>query len=169
MGFVVRLSLIIVFTGWSAVANAGASIGHDALPAQGNSSGSERTLVETLYDRSGSIFMFACTADGEPLPIDEGEPVAIEGQVFERLMFVTDAAGGLHYTLKTMPVGLRGVGLISGEEFRVVENQKQMSNQKIDKLTGTFWLAFNGNYSISADGVVKSERNVERILCGVQG
>jgi type VI protein secretion system component VasF len=59
-----------------------------------------------------------------------------------------------------------------------------MSNQKIDKLTGsyrqmlkmvgkdthrTFWLAFNGNYSISADGVVKSERNVERILCGVQG
>ena len=180
MQFVARLTLIIVCSVWSAAASAGTSIGKDDPSTQGSPSGSERTLLETLYDRSDSTFMFACSEDGESLPIDEGEPVAIQGQVFERLSLLTDAAGGYHYSLKTMPVGLRGVGLISGEEFRVIESQRQLSNQKIDKLTGsyqqmlkmvgkdthrTFWLVVSGNYSISADGVVKATRHVERIVC----
>ena len=86
-------------------------------------SAAQRTVEESLYDLSDSVFRFACSDDGEPLPIDEGEAVRLEGNIFERLSVLYDGAGGLHYTLDTMPVGMRGVGLTSGEEFRVSEKQ----------------------------------------------
>jgi hypothetical protein len=79
-----------------------------------------------------------------------------------------------------MPVGLRGVGVDSGEEFRVTERDHAVSNQhraggtgtyrQVLKLVGkdtqrTFWLVFSGYYMISKDGSVTVTRDKERIVC----
>ena len=140
----------------------------------------QRTVQESLYDLSDSIFRFACSDDGEPLPIDEGEEVRMEGKIFERLSVLYDGAGGLHYTLDTMPVGMRGVGLTSGEEFRVSESSHAVANNRLAggvgayrqtlKMVGkdtqrTFWLVAYGNYVISAEGLVRTVRDILRLEC----
>ena len=143
----------------------------------------QRTVEESLYDLSDSVFRFACSDDGEPLPIDEGEEVRMEGKIFERLSVLYDGAGGLHYTLDTMPVGMRGVGLTSGEEFRVSESSHAVANNRLEggvgayrqtlKMVGkdtqrTFWLVAYGNYVISAEGLIRTSRDVLRLECKVR-
>jgi hypothetical protein len=80
-----------------------------------------------------------------------------------------------------MPVGLRGVGVDSGEEFRVTERGHFMGNshetspgngtyrQEL-KLVGTathrtFWVVYNGYYHVSKDGSAELTRDKERIVC----
>ena len=143
----------------------------------------QRTVQESLYDLSDSVFRFACSDDGEPLPIDEGEEVRMEGKIFERLSLVHDGAGGYHYTLDTMPVGMRGVGLTSGEEFRVSESSHTVANNRLAggvgayrqtlKMVGkdthrTFWLVAYGNYVVSAEGLIRTSRDLLRIECKVR-
>ena len=153
---------------------------HDRQQA---ASAAQRTVQESLYDLSDSIFRFACSDDGESLPIDEGEEVRMEGKIFERLSLVLDGAGGYHYMLDTMPVGMRGVGLTSGEEFRVSESSHAVANNRLEggvgayrqtlKMVGkdtqrTFWLVAYGNYVISAEGLVRTFRDVLRLECRVR-
>ena len=147
------------------------------------SNGAEREVREALYDMTGSTFIFACSPEGEPLPITDGEEVLIEGQVFERIVYKTDGADGVHFTLNTMPVGLRGIGLLSSEEFRVKETERFGASQQLPRNTGsyrqelkmtgtetgrTFWMVFSGSYVIGADGEVKRTRDRERIECKVK-
>src|SRR5688572_9697769 len=87
-------------------------------------SAAERTVYESLYDFDGSYFVFACTPEGDPLPIDQGEPIRMEGKLFERITVLLKGNGEYHYTEHTMPVGMRGVGVDSGEEFRVTERDQ---------------------------------------------
>ena len=140
---------------------------------------SERTVEESLYDLTDSHFAFSCDANGNPLESGEGELVRIEGQIFERAMLVRDATGEFHFTMHSMPVNLRGVGVESGERFRVVERDKVVANQRglansgsynaTLKLVGetgrTFWLRFSGSYRLGNDGELVRERNTETIVC----
>lgn len=144
------------------------------------STGAERSVDQALYDITGSLFVFACTDDGEVLPIDEGERVEMQGQIFERITLMTDGAGGYHFLYHTMPVGLRGIGVASGEEFRVVERDHGVANQRYDgnvgrykqvfKMVGgdtgrTFWYVLSGSYLIGQDGTVKRYRETETVQC----
>jgi hypothetical protein len=137
------------------------------------SRGAERVVEEALYDMSGSFYTFACSDDGEALPQDEGEPIEIEGHIYERISVLYDGKGEFHYNLNTMPVGLRGVGVSSGEEFRVRESDLIIANQRLEGGTGrfreqlklvgrdthrTFILVASGHYLIAADGTVKTSR-----------
>ena len=148
----------------------------------GQGKGAERTLEESLYDMSDSAFVFACSADGEPLPEDEGELVDLHGQIYERFSLIRDATGEYHYSLSTMPVGLEGVGATSGEEFRVSENSRTIANQRLAGGTGSykqelrmvgrdthrsFWLVTKGNYTIAADGEFIVTRQVHQVHCRV--
>src|SRR5262245_38134553 len=65
-------------------------------------SAAERTVYEALYDFDGSYFVFACTPDGDPLPIDQGEPVQMEGKIFERIVVLQKGNGEHHYSEHTM-------------------------------------------------------------------
>ena len=153
---------------------------HDGQQA---ASAAQRTVQESLYDLSDSVFRFACSDDGELLPIDEGEAVRMEGKIFERLSVLYDGAGGYHYMLDTMPVGMRGIGLTSGEEFRVSESSHTVANNRLAggvgayrqtlKMVGrdtqrTFWLVAYGNYVISAEGLIRTSRDVLRLECKVR-
>ena len=143
-------------------------------------SASDRVLVESLYDLTGSYFVFACTEQGDPLPVDQGELVQLEGKVFERLFLIDKGDAGFLYTLHTMPVGLRGVGVDSSEEFRVTERGHFMGNSHLAggngtyrqelKLVGTathrtFWVVYNGYYHVSKDGTAELTRDNQRIVC----
>jgi len=136
--------------------------------------GAERIVLEHLYDLSDSLFTFPCSADGEPLPEEDGELIEVEGAVYERMTLHTDGAKGLHYRVNTMPVGIRGVGLVSGEEFRITENSLTIARQRLTALSGTYqdrfklvgkdtrrtyWLVSKGHYLIAADGTVKVSRD----------
>jgi len=136
--------------------------------------GAERIVLEHLYDLSDSLYSFPCSDDGEPVPEEDGELIEVEGQVYERMTLHTDSAEGLHYSVNTMPVGIHGVGLVSGEEFRIKEDSLTIARQRLTGLSGsyrdtfklvgkdtrrTYWLVSKGHYVIAADGTVKVSRD----------
>jgi hypothetical protein len=138
------------------------------------SNGAERIVFEALYDQSDSFYSFACSADGEPVPETDGELIDMEGYIFDRLVFLIDGTNEYHYRMSTMPVGLRGIGVTSGEEFRVKEVDHATGNQQVAGGTGsyrgqlkmvgqnthrTFWLMYGGHYNIAPDGTVRVSRD----------
>jgi hypothetical protein len=144
------------------------------------SNGAERTVFEALYDQSDSFYVFPCSEDGEVIPEDEGELIDIEGQIYERVVFLIDGTGEYHYQMRILPVGLRGVGVISGEEFRITEADQRVGTQRLAGGTGsyrghlkmigaetrrTFWMTYGGHYNIAPDGTVKVTREDLRAEC----
>lgn len=142
--------------------------------------GAERIVLEHLYDLSDSLFSFPCSDANELLPETDGELIEVEGQVYERLTLHTDGAEGLHYRVNTMPVGIRGVGLVSGQEFRITEDSVTIAHQRLTGLAGsyrdtfklvgkdthrTYWLVSKGHYVIAADGTVKVSRDTLTTEC----
>ena len=55
----------------------------------------ERIVFEAFYDMSDSYYSFACSEDGEPIPEADGELIAIEGLIYERLVSLIDGTGRL--------------------------------------------------------------------------
>jgi hypothetical protein len=143
-------------------------------------SAAEHTVEERLTDFDGVFFSFACSADGVPIDPEEGELVRMQGQLYQKHTTRRDAQGGFHITLQSMPVGLVGFGVTSGEEFRVIEREHASYNQTKAgyngawraelKMTGqdtkrTFWLVFSGNYRLSAEGDLVVERESQTVVC----
>ena len=181
MKFGVRLFTVIAACGLSVAtaAAAGALSPSESSQAPAGANGAERTVQETLYDLDG-LYLFPCSEDGEPLPDTDGELIDIEGQLYERITLLVDGAGGYHYSENTMPVGLRGVGLTSGEEFRIRESEQLISNHRLAGGSGMyrqeltlvgesthrrFKLVSNGHYLIAADGTIKLSRDRLVIEC----
>ena len=110
------------------------------------------------------------------------EPVSLTGKIFERFAVVFDPVEGEHSVYHTMPVGLAGVGSVSGEEFRVrwrdhgVSSQTPMATvnsythtlQFAGRTSGrTFGLVVQGHYTINANGEVTVSR--EKLLAVCEG
>ena len=165
---------LAILAGCTVVLSAGAS------EAAGQQNGAERTVFENLYDMSGSYYSFACSEDGEPVPETDGELIEIEGLIYERLVSLIDATGKLHYRMSSMPVGLRGVGVTSGEEFRIKEAGHATGTQQLAGGTGsyagqlkmvgadthrTFWMMYSGHYNIAPDGTVRVSRDRLGTVC----
>ena len=140
---------------------------------------SERIAEESVYDYTGSFTSFPCDENGDPLELGEGELIALEGQVYERSMLVRSAVDDYHFTVHTMPVGFRGVGVTSGENFRVDEREQLVVNQRAHanngayhstlKIVGetgrTFWLRYTYNYRLDSDGALHRERTDSSFVC----
>src|SRR5688572_25762819 len=84
-----------------------------ALASNATGSGAERVVWEALYDQEGSEVSVVCSDD------TQSEPVILSGKIFERFTVVFPPTGGQHTVYHTMPVGLSGMGSVSGEPFRV--------------------------------------------------
>ena len=100
------------------------------------SGSAERLVEEYLYDMSDSFFQVECP-DGT-----QSELVALEGKIYESFALVRDAAGGIHVRFNTMPVGLRGVGVATGQEYRVFERDHFAGNQLMNGLQGSYRESF---------------------------
>ncbi|HSK20254.1 MAG TPA: hypothetical protein VK912_13960 [Longimicrobiales bacterium] len=142
--------------------------------------GSERSVSEALYDLTDVHFVFSCSEDGDVLDPGEGELVRMEGSIYERMTLLRDASGGHHMTAHSMPVGLRGEGVISGEEFRVAEREHSTANVTARRFTGTyrqelklvgqdtrrtFWIVWSGHYTVTADDRIIVQRDSEHVQC----
>ena len=140
-----------------------------AIPpaAQSSAGGAERWVDERLFDVSGSLIGVECT-DGRLSDL-----VELQGQIFERFTVVSNPAGGFHAVYHTMPIGLRGTGAESGEEFRVKWQDHGSFGQTTMGLVGTyrqvlrlvgrtsgrsFALVVKGHYTINANGQIVVER-----------
>lgn len=143
-------------------------------------SASAHEVEESLISLDGVHFSFACSVDGEPIDPEQGELVAMQGQIYEKFTTRRDAMGGYHVTLQVMPVGLSGVGVTSGETFRAIEREQAAYNQTQAgfngawrselKLTGTetgrvLWLVSTGTYRLSAEGDLVVEREALTTRC----
>ena len=140
-----------------------------AIPsaAQSAAGGAERSVDVRVFDVTGSLIGVECT-DGRL-----SELVELEGQIFERFTVVSNPAGGFHAVYHTMPIGLRGTGAESGEEFRVKWHDHGSFGQTTMGLVGTyrqvlelvsstsgreFSLIVRGHYTINANGQIVVER-----------
>jgi hypothetical protein len=88
------------------------------LDVAGDEKGAQRYTYDELYEFGGDSYVQFTCEDGT-----ESEPVQLFGQIFERYTFMQTPSGRLQYVSSTMPVGLYGIGLVSGQEYRVVERE----------------------------------------------
>ena len=147
-----------------------------ARPSTQTASGAERVVYEALHDLEGSEVSVEC-GDGTV-----SEPVALTGKIFERFSVVQDAAEGEHTVYHTMPVGLTGVGSVSGEAFRVKVLDHGVSRQTTMVVGGSyrqtlrfvgrtsgrsFGLVVSGHYAINANGEVVVSR--EEVVAECEG
>ena len=145
-------------------------------PSTQTAAGAERLVYEALHDLEGSEVAVEC-GDGTV-----SEPVTLTGKIFERFTAVLDAAGGEHTVYHTMPIGLTGVGSVSGEEFRVTALDHGVSRQTTMVVGGsyrqTLWfggrtsgrsfgLVLTGRYTINANGEVVVSR--EKVVAECEG
>lgn len=136
--------------------------------------GAERFVEEALYDLSDTFAGFEC-ADGFV-----SELIELEGQIYERWSAVHNPAGGYRAMLHTMPIGLRGIGTESGDEYRVKEQFRATVNQSPMGMTGTFRskvsfvggiptrtfeLTIKGHWTMNANGEWVVERDTESAVC----
>ena len=146
------------------------------LPATAPASvgSAERWVEERLFDVAGSFVGVECT-DGRL-----SELVELQGEIFERFTVVSNPAGGFHAVYHTMPIGLRGTGAESGEDFRVKWRDHGSFGQTTMGLVGTyrqvlelvgqtsgreFSLIVKGHYTINANGTIVVEREALAADC----
>ena len=135
----------------------------------------ERFLEEWVSDMSGVSTKFFC-ADGT-----ETELVALEGKIFTRDATTVVPSGAIIFTSHSMPVGLRGVGTVSGHEYRVKEQRHYAVSQREPGYAGTSRTVFDltnqvtmktyklvqvSHYTVDANGEVVVEREKIREECG---
>ena len=160
----------------SSTPTAPATVAPIPTAAQSSAGGAERSVDERLFDVSGSLIGVECT-DGRL-----SELVELQGQIFERFTVVSNPAGGFHAVYHTMPIGLRGIGAESGEEFRVKWQDHGSFGQTTMGLVGTyrqvlklvgstsgrsFSLIVRGHYTINANGEIIVER--EKLAADCEG
>jgi hypothetical protein len=149
--------------------------GYPMAPNASSASGpAERLLQESLWDFENSRFPLECPNGSFT------DEIAIEGHLYERYMMITDANGGFHLQLHTMPVGMRGVSTITGEEYRVQERQQITALANRNGLRGSyrqvvrmfgkeshlkFSLVSSGHYNEGPDGELIVQRDHFEIEC----
>lgn len=139
-----------------------------AVPGS-HSSSVDRDYEEWVSDFEGVTTYFVC-ADGT-----ESEGVALEGQLHSRNTTIATPVGSYIMTSHTLAKGLRGIGTVTGQEYRVREQDLYAVSQRevgyagthrlVYELTGkvsmeTFKLLVVQHWVITPDGrfVVESEQ-----------
>lgn len=144
-----------------------------ALPT-GPSLTVERWVEERLSDFTGALVAYPC---GEGY----SEQILMEGQVFTRSTITWTPSGGLHALTQSMPIGLRGIGLTSGAEYKITEREHGTFNQGAMGQTTSSYKSFlnfhapsihargrlivGGTFTVNANGEVVIDRPVLRADC----
>jgi hypothetical protein len=132
-----------------------------------------RDVTEEFYHLADTYVQFECE-DGSA-----SELIAMEGFIFARATFIQDAAGGFHFREHWMPVGLKGVGVDTGEHYRVKESQHSSANKAmgqagmyreaftiVGKDSGSmFKMVVSGRYIVNANGEIVVEKGHARYEC----
>ena len=137
-----------------------------------NGDGAWREVTEDLYDLSDVVVSFPC-GDGFT------EDIKMRGQLFWRSTVTVDGAGGLHTVLHTMPIGMGGVGLTTGADYRIAQTESSVFNTAMGEagyyqhslrvsapeLRLQLRLVIGGRFTTNANGAVVVERPILRADC----
>ena len=150
-----------------------------AVPSSASTS-VERFVEERLTNLDGVIVQLACE-DGR-----NSEQVVLEGQVFVRETITINPSGTIIATNHSMPIGVRGVGVDSRQEYRVKElnhfavSQREVgyagTDRSVFELTNratreTFKLVVVSHFVVAPQpgspfGKVVVDRETVRMKCG---
>jgi hypothetical protein len=134
----------------------------------------ERMQEEYISTFDGSFTQFVCE-DGT-----ESELVELFGQIYHRNSSTYNPSGAILVTSHSMPIGLRGVGTVSGQEYRVREQEHMAVSQREIGYAGTlrqvfvltaqesmetFKLVTIAHYVVTPDGKVVVQRQTEHSEC----
>ena len=136
--------------------------------------GIDRDVQEHLSDFTDAIVAYPC-GDGYT------EQIRMEGKVFTRWTLTYDGSGRLHSLTHSMPIGLRGVGVSSGAEYKITEREHGTFNQgAMDQTTSVYKsflnfsapsihargrLILGGTFVVNANGEVIIERPTLQADC----
>jgi hypothetical protein len=136
-----------------------------------NAQGGGETWVE---DMTGVVYQIVCE------PGVQSEPVELHGSLVYRFQVLTDGSGGVHINSSMRPDGLSGVGLDTGEAYRVAERDHQTwlttqtvrSGTVISRLTMAgresgqrFTVVHTGHFTINANGDLVAGRSDTSYEC----
>lgn len=136
--------------------------------------GADRVIQATLYDLTDSYTAIECE-NGQA-----SELVALQGQIFERFTIQYNPAGNAHVGIHTMPVGVSGVGAVSGDAYRVSERESSVYHQNQEGWVGSYRqvvklvnlrtharysLIGKGHYAINESGEVAVGRDKLILKC----
>lgn len=146
-----------------------------SMPMQANSvSAKQGGSVTWTEDMTGTVYQIACE------PGVQSEPIALEGEIVYRFNVVVDGRGGVHISFGARPSGLRGVGLDSGEVYRVAEHAQESwattpsaSNGSyrsrltmVGRASGQrFTAVYYGHYTMNANGDIVAGRGDNWVEC----
>jgi hypothetical protein len=136
-----------------------------------------REVVVDTMDFTGSLQAIPCSneTDGAYTELME-----MEGLIITRSQVIRDEAGGYHYSSQWMPVGLRGIGVESGAEYRIAERENINFNSSTMRDGSTFryvirWSAPDlgtrgtwevmSHYTVNANGELVRENSEVRVSC----
>ena len=157
----------------AACADATAPVAAPRASAAGGD-GTDRAVAEHVVDMAGSYTMYTC-ADGT-----ESELIELRGSIHHRVTWSQTPSGMMHLQEQSMPVGLRGVGVASGHEYRIVERDR-MNVRLTPELQAGFYrdrweirngvtgaravLVFAVHWRFEPDGELDVSREIERAGC----
>jgi hypothetical protein len=142
--------------------------------AAATSNGADQYITEGVFDLEGTVAFISCNNGAQ------SDQVALEGKIYDRTTWLFDPTGAVHVTYHIMPVGMRGTSVITGEEYRVKENQTGVANQRETGYTGGFRWALSlvgtasglsilvesqARYVVNANGELVVHRDESTITC----
>lgn len=146
-----------------------------SVPMQASSAtANQGNSVTWTEDMTGTVYQIACE------PGVTSEPVALEGEIVYRFNVVTDGRGGVHINFVARPNGLRGVGLDSGEVYRVAEHAQESWTTTPTARNGSyrsrltmvgresgqrFTAVYYGHYTMNAKGDIVAGRGDSYVEC----
>jgi hypothetical protein len=143
------------------------------VPMQASSANANQGVTWT-EDMTGIVYQIDCE------PGVKSEPVALEGEIVYRFNVVIDGRGGVHISFVARPNGLRGVGLDSGEVYRVAEHSQEAWTTTPSASNGTyrsrltmvgresgqrFTVVYYGHYTMNANGEIVAGRGDSSVEC----
>jgi hypothetical protein len=134
-----------------------------------------RAVYQGAWTLDGVYWGFEC--EGQ-----ESELIAMTGEIRHRLQLLEDGAGGFHVTAHQLSHNVGGVGLDSGEQFRVQEMAHETFNDngmgRLGSFTGRvtltgrdscrgFIYTLVGRFVINANDELVVEREAESFTCTI--
>ncbi|HEY8507398.1 MAG TPA: hypothetical protein VIL32_03510 [Steroidobacteraceae bacterium] len=141
--------------------------------------GVDRIVEEEIRVFEGDTLYFFCERDGQDIV---SEPIALWGQVRERITFTLLPSGGFHASYKVLGNNLRGIGVESGTEYKVTERANSVNNfttmregasyrtvfeVSSNKLGKSMRIVDSGKFALNANGELVVERESFKQECNL--
>jgi hypothetical protein len=150
------------------------SISGPALSGNQIEANSQSTVQTWVEDMTGVTYQIDCG------PSFQTEGVVLQGQIVYRFNVVVDGRGGVHISSGARPVGLRGVGLETGQQYRVSEHSHESwltaptvtmgSYRSTLTMVGVeskqrFTVVHSGLFVLNAEGELTVARGDDQVEC----